>query len=456
MLSVSGARGIVGRSMTPEVAARFAAAFGSWLLEQADDRSPRVCIGRDGRASGDQIGRGAIEGLTACGCDVIDLGVVTTPTTGLMISTLGCDGGMCITASHNPIQWNGLKCLDRDGVAPPPAIADTIIERFRRSEGDELESTRAGTCTTDSTATEAHVQRVKEAVDIDSIRSAGFTVVLDSVNASGSEGGRRLMETLGVGLVHLNSQVSGEFAHTPEPIRENLGSLCEATADDERAHCGFAQDPDADRLAIVDENGMYIGEEYTLVIAAMSALRLWGPTVLATNLSTSRMIDDVAALHPGARVQRTAVGEANVVEAIKRDKGHLGGEGNGGVILPRVCFVRDSLSSMALVLDHMAATGLSISELVGSVPSYSMIKTKLQYDPAGDDMVQRMLDDVAIAFKDAQVDRTDGVRIDLEQGWVHLRASNTEPVIRLIAEATSTTEAEALRDRVAEVAGLGS
>lgn len=457
MLSVSGLRGIVGQTMTPVVAAEFAAAFGSWLRQEI--QKPTVCLGRDGRSSHAMVGAATISGLLAVGCTVIDLGIVTTPTVGVMIDALGADGGMVVTASHNPIVWNGLKCLDRSGVAPPKDAANAIIERFKAKRFTYADVLGLGTVRSDSTGSETHIERVLRIVDVEAIRRRKFHVVLDSVNGSGGVPGRMLLERLGCQVTRMHAEPVGRFARTPEPTEGNLGDLIAAMryarSTGERVTCGFAQDPDADRLAIVDERGEYIGEEYTLVLAAKRRLDQRGGGTLAANLSTSRMIDDLAARYPGSKVLRTAVGEANVVAAMKPAGALIGGEGNGGVIVPEVCWVRDSLSSMALVLDLLAADGRDLSAVVAELPHYHMIKHKFDLASVGGAAaVAPALERVMTAFRDQRVDSSDGVRIDFADGWVHLRPSNTEPIVRLIAEATSSDRAWALIDEVGAAAGL--
>lgn len=455
MLSVSGARGLVGKTMTPAVAAEFAAAFGSHLKARLHKPHPVVCLARDGRASGRMIASAAASGLLSVGCEVIDLGVAMTPTVGVMINALSCDGGMAATASHNPLEWNGLKCLDRDGLAPPPADAAEIIRRFRERGFDWCAVDAFRPLHHDASGNETHVQKVLAQIDVEPIRALQATVVVDSVNASGALPARMLLERLGVRLVHLNDDASGIFPHTPEPVEANLGELMRIVAATPGALCGFAQDPDADRLAIVDDRGRYIGEEYTLVLAALRMLELKGSGTLATNLSTSRMIDDVASKFPGSKVLRSAVGEANVVAALKPARGILGGEGNGGVILPTVCWVRDSLSAMALVLSLLASRKRPLSELVDELPRYEMIKHKFDLAAIGGlAVVAPALERVKARFKDARLNDSDGVRLDLPDGWVHLRASNTEPIVRLIAEASTRERAWELIDEVAVAAGL--
>lgn len=465
MLSVSGARGLVGLSMTPAVAQTFAFAFGSFVKSQSQAAEPLICLGRDSRPSGPALAEAATIGLRTAGCGVIDLGVVATPTVAVMINHHQAAGGMVITASHNPVIWNGLKCLNSDGVAPPASDAQQIIDRFR-----ELRSPpRAPFLTTqmqmDLTSNQLHVERVLACVNVNAIRAARLRIVLDSVNGAGCDSGRMLLEALGCELVHINGQPHGHFAHTPEPVRENLTELCHQTRA-ANAACGFAQDPDADRLAIVDEMGTFIGEEYTLVLAAKQMLERAGQKnansiVLTANLSTSRMIDDLAAAHSNVQVVRTAVGEANVVAAMKaagKDRAIIGGEGNGGVILPHVCWVRDSLSAMALVLEMLAISKHSLSAIVDQLPRYQMIKHKFDLASLGGiEAVRPILHSVAQRFAGFKISTIDGVRIDFpppDVGWVHLRPSNTEPIVRLIAEAKTEQEAWALINSVATVAGL--
>lgn len=459
MLSVSGARGIVGQTMTPEVAAAYGAAFGSYLKGISGNAHPHVVLGRDGRASGQALALAAAGGLMATGCTVTDIGVATTPTVGVMIGHLRADGGMAVTASHNPIQWNGLKCLDGSGLAPPPQTAQEIVERFKARRIDWAPPTHADVLHRVETAARTHVERVLAQVDVPAIRARAFHVVLDSVNASGCEAGRMLLEELGCRVTHLYGECTGVFGHTPEPLEENLTDLAacvRATRGEQGAAvAGFAQDPDADRLAIVDEQGRFIGEEFTLVLCALRMLQRAGKGTLAANLSTSRMIDDLAARFPGSRVLRTAVGEANVVDALREANGLMGGEGNGGVIFPPVCWVRDSLSAMALMLELLAHEGRPLSQIVDSLPRYAMVKRKLDLAAVGGTAaVAPALARVRAAFPQARVNDRDGVRLDVEHGWVHLRASNTEPIVRIIAEAPTADEANALATECARAAGL--
>ncbi len=455
MLSVSGARGIVGRTMTPIMAAEFAAAFGSHIRSTIHGR-PKLVVGRDGRVGGESLALAVRGSLAATGCDVVDLGITMTPTVGVMIGQLGAAGGMCITASHNPIEWNGLKCLDSQGLAPPKDVAEAIIARFHEKRFDFEIATNIGSMTADDTSNETHIAKVLACVEVDAIRRRQFHVVLDSVNASGCGPGSAMLKRLGCTVKHIHGEPTGIFGHVPEPIEANLGDLIAATRATPGCAAGFAQDPDADRLAIVDENGRYIGEEYTLVLAALRMLQRHGTSgaTLATNLSTSRMIDDVAKDF-SATVLRTAVGEANVVASLKPSKGLMGGEGNGGVILPQVCWVRDSLSAMALILDLLAHDPRPLSAIVDGLPRYAMLKTKLDLGSIGGlAAVGPALRKAQTAFAGERISDVDGVRIDFADGWVHLRASNTEPIVRIIAEGPTHARAQELVDRCARAAGL--
>lgn len=464
MLSVSGCRGIVGESLTPDVVARFAGAFAGFLASRV--KSPTVVLGRDGRAGCEMVHHAALAGLLGAGVNVVDLGVAMTPTVAILTDKHRAAGGMVLTASHNPQEWNGLKCLlgetpneaGSGACAPPASLAAQIIKRFKTGAGAGAPWSGMGKIEVDGAAAVAHVDRVVNAIGALAALDAGeigldTVVVLDSVNASGVEGGMALLERLGCEQVmHIAGQSTGLFPHPPEPVKENLRALCGAVKEMD-ASVGFAQDPDGDRLAIIDERGEYIGEEFTLALAAMAVLEAQKahgsersprrPTTLVTNLSTSRMLDDVAARY-GAKVVRTAVAEANVVEAMKREGATLGGEGNGGVIWPAVAFVRDSLSSMALVLALMRATGKKISQLVADIPSYSIVKEKVELKDRS--AIVPALKKVAGEFTTERINRQDGVwvGIDKERAWLHVRASNTEPIMRCIAEAPTEEAARAL------------
>ncbi len=454
MLSVSGARGIVGSSMTPAIAATLAQAYGQ-DLRASMGVGGTVVIGRDGRPSGAALEEAARAALTAMGFRAVLLGVVATPTTAVMVKHLNAVGGVVITASHNPIQWNGVKFLTAEGAAPARQQAQRIIDRFRATEVEAARALATSQALQDDSGPRVHVEKVLSNINVDAIRRCRFKVALDSVNASGCVAGRVLLEQLGAEVVHLNGEPTGVFAHTPEPMRENLTDLAEQVAQ-HHANVGFAQDPDADRLAIVDEQGRYIGEEYTFALAAEEIL--WRETQdnaanksVAVNLSSSRMIDDVVARHGGS-VIRTPVGEANVVEAMKTHHCIAGGEGNGGIIWPRICYVRDSLSGMALVLSLLARHGEPLSHVVEAMPAYAIEKTKTPIRPGLTDLAINALAD---RFPDARQDRQDGLRLDWPDrgSWLHVRASNTEPILRLIAEARDQTSAKAIITEAADLIG---
>ncbi len=439
-MSVSGVRGIIGDSMTPTLAAELGMAFGAHL------DSGTVVVGRDSRPSGPMVQSALVGGLLSAGCKVVELGIVSTPGTALMIGELSAAGGVVITASHNPVQWNGIKFLTAQGCAPSPEVAESIFAAYRQKNFPLADVDRIGTIERDHSTHDQHLARVSRVVNVEAIRRRQLKVVLDSINGAGGVGGKMLLEHLGCRVVHINAEPHGRFAHTPEPTAENLTSLCSAVLEN-GADLGFAQDPDADRLAVVDNKGRYIGEEYTLVLAAKQVLSQH-PGPVAVNLSTSRMIDDlVAQVGQGASVIRTAVGEANVVHAMLEHNCVLGGEGNGGVIDPRVVFVRDSFVAMGLVLNLLAGDWRPLSNVVDDLPSYVMLKQKVDLDRGG---MKSWMDRVRMSVQ-GQMNNADGLRIDWPEGWVHVRPSNTEPIARIISEAKDAETARALAKRVTEL-----
>jgi phosphomannomutase len=381
-------------------------------------------------------------GLCASGIDVIDLGIVTTPCVGIMTRHLRCAGGIVITASHNPVEYNGIKLLGSNGVAPPANVAGEIRAAYRERRFSLAPSVENGGISANDETDSIHIGKVLAIVDGKAVRKKRFRVVLDSVNGAGGRITKKLLAALGCRLTAVNDEPTGRFAHAPEPTGANLASFCRVVRR-HKADIGFAQDPDADRLAIVDEKGRYIGEEYTLALAAKCIFRHRRGTA-ATNLSTSRMIDDIAAA-AGTRVIRTPVGEANVAEAMIRERCVIGGEGNGGVIDLRVGPVRDSLVGIALVLQLMAETGRPVGELARECGNYAMLKEKFEADAV---LAGRLIEAAKKEFAGARVDTSDGCRFDFDDAWVHLRSSNTEPVMRVIAEAPSDAAARAYVDRV--------
>jgi phosphomannomutase len=448
IITVSGLRGIVGENLTPQVAADYGRAFGSFLRSKSPDADKlTVCIGRDSRPSGQSLASAVMSGLTTAGIDVIDLGIVTTPTVGIMVRHLACAGGIVITASHNPLPYNGIKLLLDNAMAPPPDVAEQIKICFEIRDFFSDDRLKPGSVASNNEADDIHIAKVLRIVDTKAIAKKQFKVVLDSVNGAGGRPGVKLLTALGCKITPVNTEPTGLFAHPPEPTAENLVSLCDAVKN-AHADIGFAQDPDADRLAIVDEAGTYIGEEYTLALAAKLIFRLAAAGTAATNLSTSRMIDDIAKA-AGGRVIRTPVGEANVASAMLQNNCVIGGEGNGGVIDLRVGPIRDSLVAMAFALQLLAETGKTVSQLVGEIPRYSMTKYKFPADKA---KVKLILDAVKKLFPDAKIDSSDGFRFDFPDAWIHIRSSNTEPIVRVIVESKDKTAAAKYIDAVLNIA----
>jgi phosphomannomutase len=440
IITVSGLRGVVGESLTPDVAARYARAFADTLPAGA------VVVTRDGRANGPALLEAVVEGLAQSNSvrEVLLGGVAATPTTGILVRQHGCVGGIQITASHNPAQYNGFKLFSAEGRVIPAAAGQEVLDAYHRTTSKKLGTSKIKQTTLDDTLS-AHWELIQKTVDLDSIRKRKFRVVLDANHGSGSVLGSHVLEQLGCQVTVLGGEPDGLFAHPPEPTAENLAGVLKNVSDN-RADIGFCQDPDADRLAIIDENGRYIGEEYTLAICADHIIRQQrGP--LVTNCSTSRMTEDVAREY-GVSFFRSAVGEANVVDKMLEVNAVLGGEGNGGVIDPRVGLVRDSFVGMALVLAAMATRELSASALADELPRYAICKTKIDLAPQ---KVTAGLDALARHFADAQANRLDGLRLDWPGRWLLVRASNTEPIVRANAEAETEAEAQRLCGEAVEV-----
>ena len=436
IISISGMRGIVGENLTANTAVNFACAFGTFLKNSKGKKKLSIAIGSDSRPSKDMLKSAMAAGLCAIGIDVVDLGIVTTPTVGVVLRYLECDGGVIVTASHNPIEYNGIKLLTSKGIAPPAGMTEGIKTIFHDAQFNYVDSVNCGRVVVNTGGDAIHLKRVLACVNKNQIAAKRFRVVLDSVNGAGARPGKKLLSYLGCRATAINDMPTGLFAHKPEPIAENLTQLCDMVKRT-GADVGFAQDPDADRLAIVDEKGRYIGEEYTLALAAKYVFsHTKGPA--AANLSTSRMIDDIAAA-AGCEVFRTPVGEVNVAQAMMQKNCVIGGEGNGGVIDLRIGPVRDSLISIAIILQLCAETGKTISQLVAEIPAYQMTKQKFDADK---EQAQAVIEKVKKTYKKAEINEADGCRLDFEDGWVHLRTSNTEPIMRLIAEFKDEDAAE--------------
>ena len=449
--SISGIRGTiggtVGDNLTPIDAVKFAAAYGTWLKQHANKEKLTVVIGRDARISGEMIQSLVVNTLVGLGIDVVDLGLSTTPTVEVAVPLEKADGGIILTASHNPKQWNALKLLNNKGEFlsgddGKQILAIAEADAFAFAEVDDL-----GSVTKDDTYIDKHIDEVLNLalVDPEKIREAGFKVVVDGVNSTGGIAIPRLLHRLGVEVIELYCEPNGHFPHNPEPLKEHLTDIC-ALVVKSQADLGVVVDPDVDRLAFIDETGEMFGEEYTLVACADYVLgKTPGNTV--SNLSSSRALHDVTETHGGS-YEASAVGEVNVVTLMKNNNAVIGGEGNGGIIYPASHYGRDSLVGVALFLTHLAEKKISVSALRASYPSYFMSKKKIQLTPNLD--VDGILKTMHNKYSAENVTTVDGVKIDFPNNWVHLRKSNTEPIIRIYTEAPSQQEADALADRFIE------
>ncbi len=439
IISVSGLRGVVGETLTPEVAVRYASAFAA--LAPAGT----LVITRDGRASGEMLADALHAGLQAVGRDTVDAGVAATPTTGVLVREFAAAGGIQISASHNPAEYNGLKLFSAAGRVIPAAPGQKVLVEYRTGKIPWAPQERRGATRVCADTTSAHLRAVLATVDVARIRDGRFKVLLDCNHGAGSLLGRRLLDELGCRVTVLGQQPNGQFAHTPEPTAENLAGVLSAVTE-AGADVGFCQDPDADRLAVIDATGRYLGEEYTLAMCVDHVLQQrQGPIV--TNCSTSRMSEDLARRY-GVGFRRSAVGEANVVDAMLDEQAVFGGEGNGGPIDPRVGMVRDSFVGMAQLLDAMARREMPIGELADELPGYEIVKTKI---PLSRDKVPAALDALQQHFPEAGSDRLDGLRLDWPNAWLLVRPSNTEPIVRAVAEAEAASEAARLCSQAAAV-----
>ena len=437
--SVSGLRGVVGDGLDPATAVEFAAAYAS-----ACPNGP-IVVGHDGRVSAPVFLPAVLAGVTATGRDALLVGPTATPTLGRLVRDQAAAGGVQISASHNPPQYNGLKFFQPEGMVLGPAQGREVLARFERKEFGWAPYDRLGRVRTLDDPDHTHLASVLRTVDAEAIRRKTFAVVLDACHGSGGRMGASLLRALGCRAVVLGGQPDGLYDHPPEPTEANLrafGAVVAASG----AAVGFAQDPDADRLAVVDENGRYIGEELTLALAASRRLaQAPGPLVL--NLSTSQAAEAIAR-GLGCPVFRTPVGEIHVVEKMRAEGAVLGGEGNGGVIDPRVGFVRDSFVGIAAVLDLLASSGEPLSALVDRLPRFAMAKDQYPLGPGGSATVPALWDALVASYPGAEVDRRDGLRLAWPDRWVHVRASNTEPIVRVIAEAGTPDDARALAREV--------
>lgn len=457
--SISGIRGTIGGkagdNLTPVDAVKFASAYGTFLKNNNNGKKLTVVIGRDARISGPMIHNLVVNTLIGLGINVIDLGLSTTPTVEIAVPLEKADGGIILTASHNPKQWNALKLLNNKGEFLSGADGAKILEIADAEAFDFSDVDNLGEVTVNDAYMDIHIDEVLNLslVDVETVRAAKFKVVVDGVNSSGGIIIPKLLETMGVEVVKLYCEPNGHFPHNPEPLKEHLTDISELVVK-EKAHLGIVVDPDVDRLAFISEDGEMFGEEYTLVACADFVLsKTPGNTV--SNMSSSRALRDVTDGHNG-NYEASAVGEVNVVELMKKNNSVIGGEGNGGIIYPESHYGRDSLVGVALFLTHLANKNMAVSALRASYPEYYMSKNKIELTPQID--VDAILAAMTDKYKNEDISTIDGVKIDFASEWVHLRKSNTEPIIRIYTESKSQEKADqlALRiiDEIKEIAGI--
>ena len=431
-ISISGVRGVIGESLTPALLTRFAQAFGTYV------GSGTIVLGRDPRTSGEMVKQAVVAGLLSSGCRLIDIGMCPVPTIQLLVRHYRAHGGIAITASHNPAEWNALKFIGPGGFFLNTGQARELLDIYHQGGYTKVASAEIREVEEASGATDLHIQKILDALGPLPQSEKQLCVVLDACNGAGSLVGPKLLEALGAKVIPINVTPNGLFPRPAEPLAENLGDLC-AAVKKHQANIGFAQDMDADRLAIVSEDGTPIGEDYTLVLTTLYVLgKAPGPVV--ANLSTTSALQEVASRF-NCPLFLTKIGEVNVTEEMQKQNAVIGGEGNGGVIYPRINFARDSLAGMALVLHLLAETGQTITELVNSFPRFSLIKEKLVCPSNKIAAVLRMLHH---EYADYPMDVRDGVKVMLPGGWFLVRGSNTEPIIRVIAEAEREADAKGI------------
>ena len=457
--SISGIRGTiggkVGDNLTPVDAVKFASAYGTFLKQNINKEKLTVVIGRDARISGPMIHNLVVNTLIGLGIDVIDLGLSTTPTVEVAVPLEKADGGIILTASHNPKQWNALKLLNAKGEFLSGADGAKILEIAEAEAFDFSDVDSLGTITENDAYMDIHIDEVLNLplVDADAVAKRKFKVVVDGVNSSGGIIIPKLLEQMGVEVVKLYCEPNGHFPHNPEPLKEHLGDICKLVVE-EKADFGIVVDPDVDRLAFISNDGEMFGEEYTLVAVADYVLsKTPGNTV--SNMSSSRALRDITEKHNGS-YQASAVGEVNVVELMKATNAIIGGEGNGGIIYPEIHYGRDALVGVALFLTHLANQTQTVAEMRAAYPQYFMSKNKIELTPQIN--VDAILESLTETYKNEQISTIDGVKIDFATEWVHLRKSNTEPIIRIYTEAPTQNAADVLAERfvseLKQIAGI--
>ncbi|MDO9578042.1 MAG: phosphoglucosamine mutase [Candidatus Cloacimonadales bacterium] len=439
MVSVSGVRGIYGDSLTPEIAMKYAAHFGIF------SKRGKIIVGRDSRVTGPAMFNAVTAGLMSVGCDVVDLGIVSTPTVLLAVEESDASGGISITASHNPAEWNAMKFVGANGMFLFPENADTFINSLDKPV-DYVGWDRIGKLSFDPDGSKRHIEKVLQIpyLDIDKIRTRKFKVVLDCVNGAGGMIAPQLLRDLGCEVIELNCEPTGIFTHIPEPLNKNLGDLENAVAA-HKADLGFATDPDVDRLSVVDETGKCIGEEFSLLLSEKFILSKTKGDIV-TNLSSSMASEDIAAEF-GVKVHRTKVGEINVGKKMKEINSPVGGEGNGGIICPEVHYTRDAPAGMALILGYLAERNEPISKLAAEIPHYYFAKNKIKVDPAKLDGIMAKVPEI---FADYKLDTTDGIKILGDKFWIHIRKSGTEPIIRVYVESETAEKSEQICEETIE------
>jgi phosphomannomutase len=437
-ISISGVRGVIGQSLTPTLLTRFAQAFGTHT------GSGTIVVGRDPRTSGEMVKHAVIAGILSSGGRVVDIGVCPVPTVQMQVRRRRANGGIAITASHNPAEWNALKFIGANGLFLDSGQARELLDIYHQGEYTKVASEEIRSVEEVEGATDAHIKAVLDALGPLPAAKRKLRVVLDSCNGAGSIVGPKLLGALGAEVIAINVTPDGSFPRPAEPVPENLGALCEAVKKHD-ADVGFAQDMDADRLAIVSEKGIPIGEDYTLVLAALYVLgRERGPVV--ANLSTTSALDDVAKKF-GCPLFLTKIGEVNVTDKMQQANAVIGGEGNGGVIYPRINFARDSLVGMALVLHLLADSGKTVTQLLDEFPRYSVVKEKMI---CPSEKIPAVLKLLRQEYEQFPLDTRDGVKVTLPEGWLLVRGSNTEPIVRIVAESRSEAQARQIVARVYE------